>query len=1804
MRPANMGGLSKNGRTTYINCGNLVSVQSPYYSAWDLSSDFYIVDQNASSDPTERRNQNLSLSGLKDGTGKNVEDGDIVIVECSGDFARARYLRQLLQIHTRVSNDRPKLYKYYDWDDDDGSLTTYDKYNCLAPQNKVEVINFVLRCMDKEKSPIFYSPFLQKALYIGPRYESVWRMSELLTDAEMIHRKMLKQRSDDYKFIFTSNTTDIIQPATSRSSAVSDSPYTNFPFAFAADNRGIVLLYIKPNGEFDQSVVLVDKENIGVVPNAPSAAEVSDAKKAVDSAAVDVLNAGTDATISGGTDLASQVALAEAQAKLALAIATYTDILSRYTFAQTNFETMQKWFQTYLDAYQLSAKTPLENYLSVSDKYTTTQEYTNYFTSGMLFDVSEGTCDQVVDQLKFPYIRSFALALKQLNEINVVRKQICLYPFVVGIRPLDLWFPIDTDTITGKGAKEKVKVILEKYDDKRDLSDAIFLPTGCSSLNTSPYQDEGSYKFVYEAHADGYFREITATTIINEATALMTEMRASNNWKQMFGLFDKGWDTQTITAANVDYAFYSDKQDSGSLYPWLPPGYYQLRYTRWKDVWTINGNVSTLTSTQKVDSAIKWPAGGGKYSVQDPANRCSGVFFSYSTVPPCTSIGVEDNVPGLPRLAPVDLRDELSIPPKPCKRLVFDTPEQLYGAAGLKKCKYLFNVGGPVTVGVDPTHNPDIYNLTYKLTPITMWSTPIDQSVLEKSSVIKLALTSTGVYLPQVSKSLSFYIETCALDRTGTFVPTETSHNRLLFNPSIGQNIPDCANIYTGKALEWMEVQTNIAPMAEAECLNGDPPILVGESYYCPSGNISVDNRPYRAYATMTSPDFCDQSVVFHDAVNSIQTSWHTSGYTLEQINEILQVLGKDTNWKNEIKTVFNNNFQSIDDLVREDIQKNVPNGNFIRFQEIGNTTVTSHLIDRSTCHHYDASAFKEGNDAWWDQYKTGSSSSLSSSSESDDFVDRTICPARADNLDGECCVEQYSYKRGRIICCDDGATYISRNIVPSSSSSSDKDTFRPPVPRYITLDLAFSGGQSETLGQFLQAYVAPTEFYQTYDTPNKKWGFVKYFDLGFSLKNNEKTDITITTLGQSSNTIDIIPLDNTFGPNYIVDSRLSQVGKIGIFGQKIDKLTMSGAKAVALSNEDFQKFKIDGPYSSIGYDSKGSIYVFYEDDMAMGGTGSSSSSSSMDDYCLNQVIDIFDDVSLTNTTDQAQLDSNKSTNISVAVSYDAGITWFDYRGLIRLVQGETAAQPYVVSDITNNKIYLFFVFSSFYLAMKEVDCSLFNIQDAFKVYDPIKEFTVETDDTKGLEVFSRKGKALRQGYFEIIDGGPEMASSELTSNYWQNVCASQQTTPSSTSNVSASIAQFDRLSKEISVTNVTRSKNAPNDPKDFDTAKKYMLRVKFGRTLEYDAIFQKLGKASTEEAAATKGCSDFQNVRPYTRTKFAAYIDSKGILNVWVVDRATGLCAILISSNHYDWNVPTSLNGVCFYAQNPIGLATDLSAITTSDLLQYNLGKTYTCLTYNLNSFRPVAACYLSDVEGNEFTPDSDSSASSSDPEPPPDITGHKSKQCRSNEEKIAALQKQINDVVLAMANVDRSTEAGRQQYANLASQLTSLSEQLAQEQQQALVSTLTTTTELIEAASAIRQIQLAYDPLSERVVLVFVFDHGLYVRLFDNTSIQAINTGSLTQVQLLNAMKSINLSTSSPNLPVFLVGKENPTKNANLYIVAPNAKIDIIAQSIQPAAYFNDKGYLNVFYCDSYYSIWEITLVSPALVPYVSTG
>jgi len=620
---------------------------------------------------------------------------------------------------------------------------------------------------------------------------------------------------------------------------------------------------------------------------------------------------------------------------------------------------------------------------------------------------------------------------------------------------------------------------------------------------------------------------------------------------------------------------------------------------------------------------------------------------------------------------------------------------------------------------------------------------------------------------------------------------------------------------------------------------------------------------------------------------------------------------------------------------------------------------------------------------------------------------------------------------------------------------------------------------------------------------------------------------------------------------------------------------------SVNMDHEDFLEFKVDGPYSSVAHDAKGTVYTFYERDYEP----EESSSSSEEDLCppvdpwAVGVADEYPD----NWAVQANTDLVKETNICVAVSYNNGQTWFEFNDLVWLKKDESASQPYAVSDMINNRIFLYFIFAKHYLAVKIIDCSLFDMKDSYVFTKRLGEFEADTPNDERLSGFTSKGRVLRQNPITIIDGGPPIFSDDTMEDLLKrDPCIIDSLIDGDKDeDGDLYLKKFKDIKKEIETINPVRLAKWP--PHGSGAA--YLPRLAWSRELEFNQLYDSQEYDDLEKR---------EKIRSYDKTLFCSYLDNKGIPIVFYVDMRTGLGGILAGYAMNKW-VPV-IQDVCFHALNPYEIEDEEDEDTWEYRMKYEIIKqTFMCDTYFLGSFGSVTPC---GVRSDEFGTNYDESEPTF---------------CKSRREKIEALEKELEVLGEQIKEFGTPTsEEQRREKAALIQQFTDKQKELNTLSAQDEAGMEPDNVMPIMYAAKIRQIQIAYDEMTDQVGFMFIYDtsydeynnydttdtnFGLFVRSFDNS---IINLLGRRKVEKAEVIKWFELQPDSPNKPMFIVGHDTPERDVELYTVMSFSKKDDIATYVQPAGYYGRKGLLKVFYSDSEYSVWVASLY-PNLVPYV---
>lgn len=310
--------------------------------------------------------------------------------------------------------------------------------------------------------------------------------------------------------------------------------------------------------------------------------------------------------------------------------------------------------------------------------------------------------------------------------------------------------------------------------------------------------------------------------------------------------------------------------------------------------------------------------------------------------------------------------------------------------------------------------------------------------------------------------------------------------------------------------------------------------------------------------------------------------------------------------------------------------------------------------------------------------------------------------------------ITRFSYSRGKIINSESGAVYMNDRY-QKEGRLAEKVTLVSEEEAYFTTDA------EEINNPDLQR---PTD-----ETVN---GWLKSVSVDVSEQDLSDSYLVAVPKMEFGN---ILRED---GYHYVYDINLSDLkvnnskvnidinyGKVRYDGYV--KADFEVERAKYINEETFNTFKTRGKNNSNAVDNRNRLFVFYEE----------------------------------------------NSNISVAMC-DSPDTdeerWFRFDGIIRLISGETATNPYVVTSENKSEFHIFFVLNGRYICHKRVIPSDFVIDDAFKKYIPLSSFGDSEPDDFGIEHFSEQGKNLRKSVINIILGGDK--NTNISS------CISYNTTP------------------------------------------------------------------------------------------------------------------------------------------------------------------------------------------------------------------------------------------------------------------------------------------------------------------------------------------------------------------------------------------------------------------------------------------
>lgn len=1293
----------------------------------------------------------------------------------TGTIARNRYLRQVVQTHTRFSNDRLRMYKEYVWADHEGANfgdpgKDWDVYNCVKPKSLVETFNFVVACHPKENGD----------------WEEKWRISELLTNARWIHRRWLKQIP------------------------VGDAPLLtdgggSVPLCWAADKRGIIMLKLNFNGTF-RATVAMNRD------------QIKD----------------------------------------------------------------KEWFQAYLDANNLNVELEKRLYVGILDEvlhnndkaaYTEARAFSEIFTSGMLFDVSDVVNANVPDNKKLPYLRCFALA------INLLKKE-----KKVGIKPLDLEF----NEIAGDPGKDL------------DLADCSFVPGGVTAMrrvkegeiplvNQFNKLDTTFYDFqCYQSYLSGIFRNSAVFKIPNEIKEELRTKMINNpdsavldEWNKKIGkygianaAFTVADATATAAEGKANYDCFSaqeaydetvaawDKASKSGDYvsnPAADPAYQAAlaKYNTAQEVCRVSWINAVELRAACPPKYIYRKFWDDNVVPEDPADASTWPCLSH--VDPCPFFEGTDIPPGnhvidytLRDIDPTDdpTRDQIpirtpdwvaplatyykAVPPcSPIKVMYSSGPVNMHhlggpmGAVVESEAAEFKRKGVPLTYVTYPLGYPfygngfaktpylttleqlyeDYYNEEEVVMPdVTLYPEPliIGDTVQDNFTGVKWVTVSNTIFIPS-SGNLRAFVESFGIDRSYDPIIKVFEYD--------GSNL-QCLNIFTAnQAIEYLAFETI-----------SDGGIVVDGS------GIYTAQTPKDDNSFIVATDWAYNSVRCHEVQHKSNTGereyeswkvphrdfaknaagWNT-GLTKTGVYDIWKAMVADPDWVKLEKDSKSPKYSRIaGSSTSGELFKTFSDPEQCTGKEKdANGKVIDSVTDTLT--QMKPSFIKPDDDLTEDSTNPNP---ISDPSEDPDAV-------RIDEIGGE----KFVWKRGRSITCQDGLL----------------EKTKTDVNKCITITFS-KGSQAGTgAGGFLKYILTKEEYNKIHGSASceSPWVYMSSILLEFTLNNEEHTKIIVCTLGSGTeriltivDIIDLLPYidKKTKKGKIVIQTDVADFGLLGIFGD-IKKLDITSAKASVMLESDFYKYKlfnqnalrwrhkkitttttpaIDGspavgdkpaviavPATTTTTETN-QILVSPRDDDADVIDKIRLVCGKLNNTILKDIRPTVDDPSFwpfpgtmktptpyIGTTRRYALAygtpiydakgrlfvfyANTRNNISAMMSLDRGTTWYLYDGLIRLTEDETARGPFTAYNDKTNIIDLFYLYksqnsSAELLCVKHIDASLFQVIDSFVPYYPvqkIEDFKEETDFGKSVDkttgkvtyVYTEYGRAIRSAMSTIVEG-------------------------------------------------------------------------------------------------------------------------------------------------------------------------------------------------------------------------------------------------------------------------------------------------------------------------------------------------------------------------------------------------------------------------------------------------------------------
>lgn len=211
------------------------------------------------------------------------------------------------------------------------------------------------------------------------------------------------------------------------------------------------------------------------------------------------------------------------------------------------------------------------------------------------------------------------------------------------------------------------------------------------------------------------------------------------------------------------------------------------------------------------------------------------------------------------------------------------------------------------------------------------------------------------------------------------------------------------------------------------------------------------------------------------------------------------------------------------------------------------------------------------------------------------------------------------------------------------------------------------------------------------------------------------------------------------------VDTRFVSLDSWFIDGSILKYIDINYIESESLEEEDYQKYKISTGKVATCFDSSGRWFVFYEDEN--GGVGDDFANGSFANG--SHLYGPFLDGALPGLQDKSEKE------ISCLISPDYGLTWYDFKGIVRTSSGDSVSNPKVVSNYFTNTIHLFYILNNT-LMHKSINTDLFDYEDSFLSYKRPIKINSSTYPMYGLFHFSKNGQLLRSSPSNIVVGNIE----------------------------------------------------------------------------------------------------------------------------------------------------------------------------------------------------------------------------------------------------------------------------------------------------------------------------------------------------------------------------------------------------------------------------------------------------------------